>query len=136
MSFLERLRWFTEEKLKNRRHIQEKFTSMEMAANEERLEQLRLLNKGNMPDGQQPFNAEFLPYPGHVPPTKMRDIWAEQGIGIPWGGRFHPQHQSAKDKPVNILNLFDVAIRSERRKNVKDEWVEETPMPPPTRDPF
>ncbi|KAJ3210133.1 hypothetical protein HDU67_005634 [Dinochytrium kinnereticum] len=117
MSFLERLRWFTEEKLKNRTHLQGKFTALEMAANEERLEQLRLLNRGSMTEAPQPFNAEFLPYPGSLPVTKARDIWAEQGIATPWGGRF--MQQGERDaQPLNILNLFDVAIRSEGRKDV------------------
>jgi hypothetical protein len=45
---MERLRWFTEEKLKKRAEIQERYSTMEFLANEERLKQLRLLDRDRM----------------------------------------------------------------------------------------
>ncbi|KAI8615955.1 hypothetical protein BC830DRAFT_244398 [Chytriomyces sp. MP71] len=111
MTFMERLRWFTDEKIKRMQDLQEKFTNKEMAANEERLQQLKLMrrHKGVIDDSEY-RDAEFVPYPGHVPTLKMRKAWAEQGIMLPWGGRLQSIKKFA-DKP-NVLNLFDIALRT------------------------
>ncbi|KND02215.1 uncharacterized protein SPPG_09051 [Spizellomyces punctatus DAOM BR117] len=114
MSFMDRLRWFTEAKLQKRSTIQQKFRSIEMNANEERLAQYHLLRPEkdsptveSDPDVHLP--AEFMPMPGDVPPPKRKDIWAEQGINMPWGGRFNVHRREIGG--MNILNLFDVAMR-------------------------
>ncbi|KAI9102454.1 hypothetical protein DFS34DRAFT_609210 [Phlyctochytrium arcticum] len=130
MSFMERLRWFTDYKLQKRTHIQEKFQKMEMEANEARLAQRHLLHpaaaaaadSGTGREGLQQLGsgpstgvdsahlpAEFMPMPGDVMPPKRRDIWAEHGINMPWGGRFTVQRSHGAS--MNILNLFDVAMR-------------------------
>ncbi|KAJ3330131.1 hypothetical protein HDU76_006363 [Blyttiomyces sp. JEL0837] len=118
MNFLERLRWFTAEKLKKRTEIRERLTAIEVAANELRLQHLKLIRRSEVMD------AEFVPYPGQVPHLR-RDIWAEQGIHMPWGGRFqsrgNQQHGAKDPEKLNILNLFDVAIRTSP-----------SPKPPPS----
>ncbi|KAI9355419.1 hypothetical protein DFJ73DRAFT_279088 [Zopfochytrium polystomum] len=124
MSFLERLRWFTEEKLKKRREIQDKFVAIEMAANEERLQQLRLIKDREEEGSTQYLDAEFVPYPGAVPPHKIRNIWLEQGIQMPWGGRFHASPQANSGKPEersSVLNLFDFALSDRRSANMPDD---------------
>ncbi|KAJ3415368.1 hypothetical protein HDV05_005105 [Chytridiales sp. JEL 0842] len=133
MSFMERLRWFTEEKLKNKQALQDRFTAIEIAANEERLRQLRLIRnpRGLTADGAEVLDdddhdhdeqgggvdtetlrAIFVPHPGQVPPPKTRDTWAEKGINLPWGGRFQASTpKEGSREGMNILNLFDVALR-------------------------
>ncbi|KAJ3193702.1 hypothetical protein HK101_004331 [Irineochytrium annulatum] len=105
MTFLERLRWFTEEKLKNRRHIQEKFTTIEMAANEERLKYLKLIRKGDA-EGEA-LDASFLPYPGQI--AKHRDFWADYGLS-----RNHHTNKKERDPDaaLNIVNLFEYDLSS------------------------
>ncbi|KAJ3107554.1 hypothetical protein HDU97_003859 [Phlyctochytrium planicorne] len=105
-NFLERLRWFTEEKLKNRQHIQEKFNSIEIAANEERLDQLRLLRKGRSDQEPYAYGAEFLPYPGQPTGPKLRDVWAEQGVMMPWGGRFQNIKHDQKEVITKTLKVL------------------------------
>ncbi|KAI9193721.1 uncharacterized protein BJ171DRAFT_586697 [Polychytrium aggregatum] len=97
MSFLERLRWFTEEKLRRQNSLREKFVRMEVMANEQRLAQAHLLNRD--PDPR---------------------------ITSPWGGRFHissgqNESEDTQASEVNILNLFDVAIKTRiKPKQQKD----------------
>ncbi|KAJ3038756.1 hypothetical protein HDV00_000330 [Rhizophlyctis rosea] len=115
MSFMERLRWFTEMKLQKRGAIENKFRTIEKAANEERLAQYHLLadepkdteGVGGGPSGTH-LPAEFMPMPGSVPPHKIRDVWQEQGIHMPWGGRYSVARRDLEQ--INILNLFDVAM--------------------------
>ncbi|KAJ3048385.1 hypothetical protein HK097_010621 [Rhizophlyctis rosea] len=124
MSFMERLRFWTEVKLQKRGAIQDKFQTIEKAANEEKLKQYHLLAQeggaqGSKDDAHLP--AEFMPMPGSVPPHKIRDAWADQGINMPWGGRYNVARRDLER--VNILNLFDVALNLP------------PPPPPPNREP-
>ncbi|KAJ3092086.1 hypothetical protein HK102_010804 [Quaeritorhiza haematococci] len=113
MTFLERLRWFMDGKLTRQKALQEKFTQIETAQNEERLAQWKLLNESKKVGQTNPeaiaLPAEFMPAPGQVPAPPKRDIWLEHGNHGPWGGRF--QLPPSKDRgQVNILNLFDVTM--------------------------
>ncbi|KAI9332341.1 hypothetical protein BDR26DRAFT_869333 [Obelidium mucronatum] len=111
MNFMERLRWFTEERLKKMRELQDKFTSQEIAANEERLNQLKLIRRHkNIIEDSMYRDAEFVPYPGHVPTHKMRKAWIDQGVTLPWGARFQSM-KKWENKP-NVLNLFDIALKT------------------------
>ncbi|KAI8593918.1 hypothetical protein BDZ88DRAFT_401957 [Geranomyces variabilis] len=112
MSFMDRLRWFTELKLQKRSRIAEKYRRLEIEENEHRLAQYQLLEshaKGRSTRAPNTLPAEFMPMPGDVPPPKRREVWGQQGISMPWGGRYNV-HQGHGKKPVNILNLFDVAM--------------------------
>ncbi|KAJ3176758.1 hypothetical protein HDU87_004897 [Geranomyces variabilis] len=112
MSFMDRLRWFTELKLQKRSRIAEKYRRLEIEENEHRLAQYQLLEshaKARSTRGPNALPAEFMPMPGDVPPPKRREVWGQQGITMPWGGRYNV-HQGHGKKPVNILNLFDVAM--------------------------
>ncbi|TPX61216.1 hypothetical protein PhCBS80983_g01256 [Powellomyces hirtus] len=125
MSFMDRLRWFTEMKLQKRSRITEKFRRLEIDANEERLKQYQLLapnaTTATKDHSGEPnkLPAEFMPMPGDVPPAKRRagELWGQQGITLPWGGRYNV-HRGRRGQAVNILNLFDVAMSIElpRRK--------------------
>ncbi|KAJ3083348.1 hypothetical protein HDU99_010720 [Rhizoclosmatium hyalinum] len=111
MNFMERLRWFTEERLKKMRELEDKFRTQEINANEERLNQLKLIrrHKGVIEDSAY-RDAEFVPYPGTIPVHKMRKAWTEQGVTLPWDGRFKSM-KKWENKP-NVLNLFDIALRT------------------------
>ncbi|RKO83035.1 hypothetical protein BDK51DRAFT_32153, partial [Blyttiomyces helicus] len=103
--------------LQKRNAVREKFKRLEIDANEERLAQARLLDSASRRPSEvsaEPsfLPAEFMPMPGTVPPHRLKDVWAEQGINMPWGGRFTVAQKDLED--INILNLFDVAIRTRR----------------------
>ncbi|KAJ3286609.1 hypothetical protein HK104_008961 [Borealophlyctis nickersoniae] len=131
--FMERLRFFTEVKLQKRAAVRDKFRTLEVAANEQRLAQAHLLkgtpssaqiseevlNEGSGDAHHAHLRAEFMPMPGSVPPHKIRDVWAEQGIHMPWGGRFNVAQREMED--VNILNLFDVALRLRRPSQISTD---------------
>jgi hypothetical protein len=102
MSFMDRLRLFTEMALNKRKETREKFLHAEMAANEEKLIHTKLISKG---EHQRILTAEFMPAPGSVPNIKTKDIWAEQGnyskfyfkgIHMPWGGRFKSPEKKSR----------------------------------------
>lgn len=40
------------------------------------------------------LQAEFMPMPGRIQNSKIRDVWKEQGISVPWGGKFKIQGTS------------------------------------------
>ncbi|KAJ3027920.1 UNVERIFIED_CONTAM: hypothetical protein HDU68_002834 [Siphonaria sp. JEL0065] len=120
MNFMERLRWFTEERLKKMRELQDKFTSQEIAANEERLNQLKLIRRHkNVIEDSAYRDAEFVPYPGHVPTYKMRKAWIDQGVTLPWGARFQSM-KKWENKP-NVLNLFDITLKTIPSASQKQE---------------
>ncbi|KAJ3011207.1 hypothetical protein HKX48_006972 [Thoreauomyces humboldtii] len=120
MSFMDRLRWYTELKLQKRSSIQQKFRRIEIAANEERLKQYQLLSGPTDSSAAGPATepnqlpAEFMPMPGEVPPVKRRELWGQQGIHMPWGGRYNVHRGKKREGAgINILNLFDVAMSIE-----------------------
>ncbi|KAI8929926.1 hypothetical protein BC831DRAFT_441618 [Entophlyctis helioformis] len=120
MSFMERLRWFTEMSLRKRAESRNAVVQMEMTANEQRLAHIRRIQNDEAATSitgalseKSALMAEFMPMPGTVPTPKVhRDVWAEQGILSPWGGRFKTTTSplSLSTKKINVLNLFDVAM--------------------------
>eukprot|EP00842_Homolaphlyctis_polyrhiza_P001599 jgi/Hompol1/243/HPOL_000392-RA len=127
MSFMERLRWFAETSIQKRLQEREQLMAMEMTANEQRLAHIQqpppddrgVSVLGTLSEKSALLGAEFMPMPGTVPaPKHHRDMWAEQGIVSPWGGRFKaasPTHSHAtttQTRKINILNLFDVAMNA------------------------
>nr|KAJ3422583.1 hypothetical protein HK105_007415 [Polyrhizophydium stewartii] len=116
MSFLERLRWFTEMSLRKRAESRNVVTQMEMTANEQRLAHIRHIQgddaastNGALTE-KSALMAEFMPMPGTTfGPTKAR-------IMSPWGGRFKTASTASnatarQNAPkINVLNLFDVAM--------------------------
>ncbi|KAL5035522.1 hypothetical protein BDV3_005424 [Batrachochytrium dendrobatidis] len=118
MGFMERLYWFTEMSLKKRAESKLKVTEMEKAANEQKLAYLQRMDRNDIESTNGMLTetngllAEFMPMPGTVTGSKQhRDIWADQGILSPWGGRFKIQtSKQLGGKKINVLNLFDVAM--------------------------
>ncbi|KAJ3352960.1 hypothetical protein HDU83_007476 [Entophlyctis luteolus] len=118
MTFIERLRWFTDERIKKMRELQDKLIAPEIAANEERLNQLKLIRRHkNLIEDSEYRDAEFVPYPGQVPAFKMKRAWAEHyakvGVGRPWISRFQSMQDKLGTGKPNVLNLFDVALQRE-----------------------
>ncbi|KAH6566979.1 hypothetical protein BASA62_006396 [Batrachochytrium salamandrivorans] len=118
MSFMERLRWFTEISLRKRTESRINATRLEMIANEQKLEHLQRNTLVDVEETQSNMiessgiMAEFMPMPGKVPVSKpSRDRLTGQGTALPWGGRFktHFLQQPAANR-INVLNLFDVAM--------------------------
>ncbi|KAJ3093432.1 hypothetical protein HK100_006616 [Physocladia obscura] len=107
-TFMERLRWFTDERLKKMKELEDKFIAPEIAANEERLNQLKLIRRHkNIIEDSEFRDAEFVPHPGQVPVHRMKKAWAEHyakaGVRMPWIGRFQAMNKWG-DKP-NITRI-------------------------------
>ena len=83
MSFLERLKWSTENALKNRLDIQSKIMKKEMENNERKLDSLQLLETTNEEllkhAEASGLLAEFMPMPGAIPKPKVSAAWAKHG---------------------------------------------------------
>lgn len=111
LGFLDRLKWFTESKLRNQIALKEEIKSMQNESNEKRLYQLGLLNSERKPAISSGFNAEFMPMPGNVQGPK-KDL-------LPWGGAFRSSPKKrTQDFSNNVLNLFS---ESSRMENLKKE---------------
>jgi hypothetical protein len=82
----------------------------EFAANEEKLLHANLL-RSDMPGHEnRALDAEFMPAPGRVPDKKKRPgIWLQQGISLPWGGRF--KNTSPRKTNPEVLFFFFILLR-------------------------
>ncbi|KAI8910374.1 hypothetical protein EDD86DRAFT_205230 [Gorgonomyces haynaldii] len=123
MTFLERLKWSTEQQLKRRMEIKAVVMKQEMEKNERKLDSLQLLAEKSEEyisklDKGDPFYAEFMPGPGKIPQPKITQVWQQQGISVPWGGRFRTPKA---DEKINVLNLFEVALNLKKSEDETQE---------------
>jgi hypothetical protein len=86
MSFMERLREFTQNTLEKRERMREKSIIAERIVNEE-----KLMHKGHLANHKSEIPeclpAEFMPMPGSIN-NKKNEKLTEKGISSPWGGKF------------------------------------------------
>ncbi|KAI9003241.1 hypothetical protein BC832DRAFT_560295 [Gaertneriomyces semiglobifer] len=114
MSFLSRLRHYTAERLAHHEALAQKINAMEQKEVEEKLGQYNLLDDKTLTHQTKKEDAKwlarFMPMPGEVP-KRRKAPGEEQGLVPPWGGKFAITKKSDDDADMNILNLFDVAMR-------------------------
>jgi hypothetical protein len=76
LGFFERLEWFTEMSQKYHQEQRNKALEKERRNNEQKLAHLKLLRETSPMEEQLPqvIPAEFMPMPGHVPPSKNKEL--------------------------------------------------------------
>ncbi|KAJ3182253.1 hypothetical protein HDU85_003295 [Gaertneriomyces sp. JEL0708] len=114
MSFLSRLRHYTSERLAHHEALAQKINAIEQKEVEEKLGQYNLLDDKTLTKQTKKEDAKwlarFMPMPGEVP-KRRKAPGEEQGLVPPWGGKFTITKKSEDEGDMNILNLFDVAMR-------------------------
>ena len=103
------MRDFTDKALQRRETRRKTQLDFEIAANEEKLKQARLIQSDDKQEEEAILEAEFMPMPGTI---KYKDSWIskgttffiknESGVIPPWGGRFKLS-QSAENTKVIIF---------------------------------
>ncbi|KAJ3270955.1 hypothetical protein HDV01_007285 [Terramyces sp. JEL0728] len=120
LDFFARLKWFAEKTNLKQNKAREEMQKKERAENERKLAYLNLISYDeNTPESDIP--AEFMPMPGSIPAPKAikKFVWSDQGIMVPWGGRFKITDNNSRR--LNVLNLFDVAMIMQSDKDNEEE---------------